>query len=96
MEDGEERLSCIARNDGAADRGRKFRNAVASSRARRSRFPVRHALIETALGGAYVTFDGDEDVQSSCLAISAEVGVLRENVRVFSSLGLPVVCVDRS
>ncbi|XRB28567.1 hypothetical protein F1645_13640 [Novacetimonas hansenii] len=30
-------LSCFARNDGAAVRGRKFWNAVAASRSRRSR-----------------------------------------------------------
>ena len=43
MEDGGTGLSCFARNDGAAGRGRKFRSAVATSRARRSRLPVRHA-----------------------------------------------------
>ena len=43
MEDGETGLSCSARNGGAAGRGRKFRPAVATSRARRSRLPVRHA-----------------------------------------------------
>lgn len=43
MEDGGTGLSCIARNGGAAVRGRKFRPAVATSRARRSRLPVRHA-----------------------------------------------------
>ena len=35
--------TCIARNGGAAARGRKFRPAVATSRARRSRLPFRHA-----------------------------------------------------
>jgi len=43
MEDGGPGLSCLARNGGAAARGRKFRHAVATSRARRSRLPVRHA-----------------------------------------------------
>ena len=43
MEDGGTGLSCSARNGGAAGRGRKFRPAVATSRARRSRLPVRHA-----------------------------------------------------
>jgi hypothetical protein len=43
MEDGGTGLPCFARNDGAAGRGRKFRPAVATSRARRSRLPVRHA-----------------------------------------------------
>lgn len=43
MEDGRTGLSCFARNGGVAGRGRKFRTAVATSRARRSRLPVRHA-----------------------------------------------------
>ena len=43
MEDGGEDLSCLARNSTTGRRGRKFRIAVASSRTRRSRFPVRHA-----------------------------------------------------
>lgn len=43
MEDGGTGLSCFARNGGAAAKGRKFRPAVATSRARRSRLPVRHA-----------------------------------------------------
>ncbi len=43
MEGGWKRLSWTARNGGAADRGRKSRQAVAGERSRRSRFQVRHA-----------------------------------------------------
>lgn len=37
-------LSCCARNDGAGGRGRKFWNAVAASRSRRSRSSARSAI----------------------------------------------------